>query len=141
QGSMPGTTICGLADGTNWVMKTILQKFPEDFKRAIKSESVQGVEVTGGGCEARVSRSWRWACMDFEVVGPIEEVESVAVGRGIRELARLRKSLGRIGGGNERAGGLKLSDGTIVAAEVHWCEAHGKGKRLLKIKRFLEDAP
>ncbi|HVX85532.1 MAG TPA: NADH-quinone oxidoreductase subunit NuoF, partial [Phycisphaerae bacterium] len=46
QGSMPGTTICGLADGTNWVMKTILQKFPEDFKRAIKSESVQGVEVT-----------------------------------------------------------------------------------------------
>jgi NADH-quinone oxidoreductase subunit F len=49
QGSMPGTTICGLADGTNWVIKTILQKFPDDFKRAIKSESVQGVAVTVGG--------------------------------------------------------------------------------------------
>jgi NADH-quinone oxidoreductase subunit F len=49
QGSMPGTTICGLADGTNWVVKTILQKFPDDFKRAIKSDTVQGVAVTVGG--------------------------------------------------------------------------------------------
>ena len=49
QGSMPGTTICGLADGTNWVVKTILQKFPEDFKKHIKSDAVQGVEVTVGG--------------------------------------------------------------------------------------------
>jgi NADH-quinone oxidoreductase subunit F len=49
QGSMPGTTICGLADGTNWVVKTILQKFPDDFKKHIKSDAVQGVEVTVGG--------------------------------------------------------------------------------------------
>lgn len=49
QGSMPGTTICGLADGTNWVVKTILQKFPNDFKRAIKSDAVQGVELTVAG--------------------------------------------------------------------------------------------
>lgn len=49
QGIMPGTTICGLADGTNWVVKTILQKFPGDFKKAIKSDAVQGVEVTVGG--------------------------------------------------------------------------------------------
>jgi len=49
QGSMPGTTICGLADGTNWVIKTILQKFPDDFKKVIKSEVVRGVELTAGG--------------------------------------------------------------------------------------------
>jgi NADH-quinone oxidoreductase subunit F len=49
QGSMPGTTICGLADGTNWVVKTILQKFPEDFKKKIKSDTVQGVQLTAGG--------------------------------------------------------------------------------------------
>ncbi len=49
QGIMPGTTICGLADGTNWVIKTILQKFPEEFKAKIKAESVQGVDVTVGG--------------------------------------------------------------------------------------------
>jgi NADH-quinone oxidoreductase subunit F len=49
QGSMPGTTICGLADGTNWVVKTILQKFPDDFKKHIKSDMVHGVELTAGG--------------------------------------------------------------------------------------------
>jgi len=49
QGIMPGTTICGLADGTNWVIKTILQKYPEEFKAKIKAEVVQGVEVTVGG--------------------------------------------------------------------------------------------
>ncbi len=49
QGSMPGTTICGLADGTNWVVKTILQKFPDDFKKHIKADAVKGVEVTIGG--------------------------------------------------------------------------------------------
>ncbi len=49
QGSMPGTTICGLADGTNWVVKTILQKFPDDFKKHIKSDTVQGVNLTVAG--------------------------------------------------------------------------------------------
>ena len=49
QGAMPGTTICGLADGTNWVVKTILQKFPEDFKKYIRSDMVQGVQLTAGG--------------------------------------------------------------------------------------------
>jgi NADH-quinone oxidoreductase subunit F len=49
QGIMPGTTICGLADGTNWVIKTILQKFPEDFKKKIKSDAVQGVQLTASG--------------------------------------------------------------------------------------------
>ena len=48
QGAMPGTTICGLADGTNWAMKTILQKFPNDFKKYIKSDMVQGVAITAG---------------------------------------------------------------------------------------------
>jgi len=49
QGIMPGTTICGLADGTNWVIKTMLQKFRPDFEKVIKSDAVQGVEVTVGG--------------------------------------------------------------------------------------------
>ncbi len=49
QGIMPGTTICGLADGINWVLKTMLQKFRPDFEKVIKSDRVQGVEVTVGG--------------------------------------------------------------------------------------------
>jgi len=51
QGIMPGTTICGLADGTNWVLKTCLQKFRADFEKAVKSDAVQGVEVTIGGAK------------------------------------------------------------------------------------------
>ncbi len=51
QGSMPGTTICGLADGTNWVVKTILTKFPDDFKKCIQKSQVQGVDLTVAGAE------------------------------------------------------------------------------------------
>lgn len=46
-GAMPGTTICGLADGANWAVKTFLQKFPEDFKSRLKSRQVQGVAGAG----------------------------------------------------------------------------------------------
>ncbi len=48
-GAMPGTTICGLADGANWAVKTFLQKFPEDFKSRLKSQQVQGVALAGAG--------------------------------------------------------------------------------------------
>jgi hypothetical protein len=33
---------------------------------------------------------------------------------------------------------VRLQDGTIRVAEVHWYEAHGIGKRKLKIKRLLD---
>ena len=33
---------------------------------------------------------------------------------------------------------VKLLDGTIRTAEVHWYEAHGVGKKKLKIKRWVE---
>ncbi len=44
-GAMPGTTICGLADGANWAVRTFLQKFPEDFKARLKSAQVQGIAL------------------------------------------------------------------------------------------------
>ena len=45
-GSMPGTTICGLADGTNWAVKTAIQKFRKDFEAKCKPDLVQiGVAV------------------------------------------------------------------------------------------------
>jgi hypothetical protein len=34
---------------------------------------------------------------------------------------------------------IRLLDGTVQRAEVHWFEAHGLGRKELKIKRFLED--
>jgi hypothetical protein len=33
---------------------------------------------------------------------------------------------------------VRVSDGTIRQAEVHWFEAYGKGKREMRVKRFLD---
>ena len=77
--------------------------------------------------------------MHFEIVGPITEVETIAVGSGIRMLALLRK---RYGKGRWRklkgVANVQLADGTIRLAEVHWFEAHGIGKRKMRIKRYLD---
>ncbi len=35
-GSMPGTTICGLADGNSWAVRTIMEKFPEEFQGRVQ---------------------------------------------------------------------------------------------------------
>jgi hypothetical protein len=33
---------------------------------------------------------------------------------------------------------VRLLDGTIRPAEIHWFEAHGIGKRKMRIKKFLD---
>ena len=76
--------------------------------------------------------------MDFEIVGPPGEVETIAVGRAIRELRRLRKFYGR--GRWRKMKGLatiRLPNGSIREAELHWYEAHGIGRKEFKIKRLL----
>ena len=77
--------------------------------------------------------------MDFEIIGRIRYPETIAEGSGIRELGRLRKTHGK-GNWRKRKGEatIKLADGAVLNAEVHWYEAHGIGKRELKIKRYLE---
>jgi len=39
-GSMPGTTICGLADGANWAVRTIVNKFWDEFERRVSKPNV-----------------------------------------------------------------------------------------------------
>jgi hypothetical protein len=77
--------------------------------------------------------------VDFEVLGQITEHETIAVGNSIRELPQLRA---RFGHGRWRklkgVANVRLSDGTIRLAEVHWYEAHGIGKVRMKIKRYLD---
>lgn len=79
--------------------------------------------------------------LDFEVVSPIQNVETVAVGVAIRENARLRKVYGR-GRWRKLKGTatIRFSDGTVTLAEVHWYEAHGIGRKEIKIKRLLEQS-
>jgi hypothetical protein len=77
--------------------------------------------------------------MHFQVVGQIEQIETFATGSGIRELARLRKIYGR-GRWRKRKGvaTVRLGDGTIRLAELHWYEATGIGRKELKLKRYLD---
>jgi hypothetical protein len=77
--------------------------------------------------------------VDFEVVGQITESETIAIGNSIRELPQLRARFGH-GRWRKRKGvaNVRLLDGTIRLAEVHWYEAHGIGKVRVKIKRYLD---
>lgn len=76
--------------------------------------------------------------MDFEILGSVRDSETFAQGSGIREIARLRKTHGR-GRWRKRKGfaTVKLQDGTVLDAEIHWYEASGIGKREFKIKRYI----
>lgn len=76
--------------------------------------------------------------MDFTIVGDITDIKTFAVGKAIREIGRLRKRYGR-GRWRKRKGiaHVRLSDGTIRLAELHWYEAGGIGKKEFKIKRYL----
>ena len=77
--------------------------------------------------------------MFFKVIGQILDVEMVASGKGIRERRRLRKLYGgRHWRKLKGTAAVKLADGTMCYAEVHWYEAHGVGTKELKIKRILE---
>ncbi|MES2683456.1 MAG: hypothetical protein V4650_08050 [Pseudomonadota bacterium] len=80
--------------------------------------------------------------MHFEIVGDISAPETFARGNGIRELARLRKIHG-LGNWRKRKGfaTVRLPDGSLLQAELHWYEATGLGKFEFKIKRYLDTPP
>ena len=78
-------------------------------------------------------------CVYFEIIGDIEEIEIIAVGGGIRDIMRLQKQYG-VGRWRKLKGFAKvrLSSGEARNAELHWYEAHGIGRKKMKIKRFVE---
>jgi hypothetical protein len=77
--------------------------------------------------------------MHFEILGEIRHAQTIATGRGIRELARLQRLYGR-GRWRKRKGEatVRLPGGAVHEAELHWYEAHGIGKKEFKIKRYLD---
>jgi hypothetical protein len=76
--------------------------------------------------------------MEFQIVGAVTNIETIAEGAGIRDLAMLRKRYG-LGKWRKKKGiaAVRLPDGTTAMAEIHWYEAHGIGKVKLKIKEWL----
>ncbi len=78
--------------------------------------------------------------MDFEIVGEVTAIEVIAEGRGICDRRRLQRVHGKARWRKLRGvAKVRLLDGTIHKAEVHWYEAHGVGRKELKLKLPLLD--
>jgi len=77
--------------------------------------------------------------VEFEILGPIETLETIASGAGLRDRRRLVREYGA--GKWRKMKGIatvQLADGTICEAELHWYEAHGIGKKEIKFKRPID---
>ena len=77
--------------------------------------------------------------MSFEIISEITSVEIIAVGSTIREIARLRKRYG-VGRWRKLKGIalIRLVNGRIRRAELHWYEAHGIGRKEFRRKRYVD---
>ena len=78
--------------------------------------------------------------MHFEIIGTIENIGTIAVGGRIREIMRMRKQYGS--GRWRKLKGIarvRLTNSSVRKAEIHWYEAHGIGKKKMKVKRFLDE--
>jgi len=75
---------------------------------------------------------------DFEIIGDIANVETIAVGSTIHVIKRLKRFYGD-GRWRKLKGIAKvgLPDGTVCKAEVHWYEMSTVGRKEYKIKRIL----
>jgi hypothetical protein len=75
----------------------------------------------------------------FEILTEIVGVETIAVASRIRDLRRLIENYGD--GRWRKLKGVttvRLRNGRVTRAEIHWYEAHGIGKKDFKIKRYIE---
>jgi len=75
----------------------------------------------------------------FDVVGAITRVEAIAAGPSLKVRAFLRKTYGR--GRWRKLKGIatvRLPNGRLRRVELLWYEAHGIGKRDIKIKDYLD---
>jgi len=77
--------------------------------------------------------------MYFEILGKIENIEQIAVGGRIRDIMRLRRQYGSARWRKLKGTALvRLANGQARNAELHWYEAHGVGRKKMKIKRLLD---
>jgi hypothetical protein len=76
---------------------------------------------------------------DFELIGDLAEIEVIAVNLSIRELRRLKDEFGGRRWRKLKGVGLvQFPNGEVRQAELHWYEAHGVGRRKIKVKRLLD---
>lgn len=91
------------------------------------------------GVQSQTIVAGRPECMQFTPIGEIRNVETIAQGHGIREISELRELYGP-GRWRKRKGvaTVQIETGEVRLVELHWYEAHGIGKRRMKIKRYLD---
>ena len=77
--------------------------------------------------------------VEFTVISEVTEIEPIARGMGVRDRARLNRLYGRARWRKVKGQALiRLRNGRVQRAELHWYEAHGIGKREMKRKRYLD---
>lgn len=77
--------------------------------------------------------------MHFDIISEIQDIETIAVNAGIREVERLRKVYGKARWRKKKGiATIALADGTTHRAELHWYEANGFGRKEVKIKYILD---
>jgi len=77
--------------------------------------------------------------LEFEILGEIRGAETIATGRGVYIRRYLERAYGK--GRWRKMRGMttvRLADGTIREAEIHWFEAHGIGRKDFKINRVIQ---
>jgi len=76
--------------------------------------------------------------MAFDILDKITAIETIAAGQGVYIKGYLERTYGK-GRWRKMRGfaTVRLSDGTICDAEIHWFEAHGVGRRDFKIKKVI----
>ncbi len=87
----------------------------------------------------QMSANPEWQAMQVrEILSEIRNKELIAEGHSVKVRKRLDKLYGR-GNWKKMKGVAKvrLSDGSVKLAEIHWFEAHGIGKRNIKVKHYL----
>jgi hypothetical protein len=75
----------------------------------------------------------------FEILGGIEQVATIASGPSLRIRAFLRKAHGGSRWRKMKGVALvRLRNGQVRRVELHWYEAHGVGRRDIRIKRYVD---
>jgi hypothetical protein len=75
----------------------------------------------------------------FEIISDITEIQTIATGKSIRDVKRLKKQYGE--GRWRKMKGIaliRLRNGRVRNAEIHWYEAHGIGRKEFKRKHYLD---
>jgi hypothetical protein len=71
----------------------------------------------------------------YELIGSVVSVETIARGSAVQQRDRLNRQFGKGRWRKLKGVGLvRFPDGNIEWAEIHWFEAHGIGRKEIKIK-------